>query len=514
MKNFTKILMLAAASVGVSLGASADDETWTSIGSGSYRDNFVHTYYFIENYPEVEVEIQESEQTPGRYRVVNPYVNYPDAIGGGVLEGDHYIVIDASDPDHVYIEESNTGYIIGRGQELAIWSKADDYYNNKYGNWEQAEKDNICGTLRDGHITFPKMSLLTYLREYEEPDYEDKIYMSSNPAGMFRVKLPGAPDLDVSLECVGVDEPHENVIYSVTLGESLEKALLAVADGQWSESVAAGIKDGSVKSVEIDKSGQVKFPYTGDGIRTLYVVTYYDGKPNADEYLTHEINVDESEWRKCGTATFFEGIFSSNEVTAWGFDIDPVEITVEVQESTAEPGRIRLVNAYGTGYPYCGAGNWDSSSNHYIIINGTDPDRVYIEYCESIGLDYGYGVCEVWSRAGRSIENGEPMEKIDADGTFGKYSDNTFTFPRESLMVRFINVRPDTWYWANLDGRTTLKLAPGQIQGGTGVGTVAADVQGERRIFSLDGTEVMTDSPAPGIYVVVENGRSRKVVVR
>ena len=60
MKNFTKILMLAAASVGVSLGASADDETWTSIGSGSYRDNFVHTYYFIENYPEVEVEIQES----------------------------------------------------------------------------------------------------------------------------------------------------------------------------------------------------------------------------------------------------------------------------------------------------------------------------------------------------------------------------------------------------------------------------------------------------------------------
>ena len=162
--KFTRIALPVLAAALMSPTASAAEETWKLIGTGTFRENFLHSWYIYSDFPEVEVEVMESEQTPGRYRIMNPYANYPDYIGSpGCQEGDWYITVDASDPVHCYIETSKTGYIAGENQMLVVGSVADDYYNNRYGNWELADKENVCGKLVDGSITLSRGVMTLYL---------------------------------------------------------------------------------------------------------------------------------------------------------------------------------------------------------------------------------------------------------------------------------------------------------------------------------------------------------------
>lgn len=54
---------------------NAEDETWKPIGNGQIRDDIVTKSYILSGFYEFDVEMQESEQTPGRYRLVNAYKN-------------------------------------------------------------------------------------------------------------------------------------------------------------------------------------------------------------------------------------------------------------------------------------------------------------------------------------------------------------------------------------------------------------------------------------------------------
>ncbi|MDE6131628.1 MAG: hypothetical protein K2F74_08560 [Muribaculaceae bacterium] len=104
----TRLFLPVVAAMLLGIPASAQ-ETWKPIGTGLFRENFVHAFYMVSTYPEVEVEIMESEQTPGRYRIMNPYADYPDFIGSpGCYDGEYYITVDASDPERCYVEQSNT----------------------------------------------------------------------------------------------------------------------------------------------------------------------------------------------------------------------------------------------------------------------------------------------------------------------------------------------------------------------------------------------------------------------
>lgn len=506
--------------------SAAETETWKSLGMGKYRENFLHAFFYINQYPEVDVEIQESEQTPGRYRIVNPYVNFPDMIGGpGTLEGDHYMVIDASDPKHVYLEFSRTGYIAGQDQEMFVWSKADDYYNNLHGNWELADEEGICGVLKDGEITFPGGGLLTTLYDLTSteplPDMAEMMWKPCNTNDMFRVVLPGAPDFDVTIEAPTINEAHTMLSYNITLGKSAEKARVALIPGQWSEENRQSIINGTTEYVEITSGGAVAIPYTGDGVYTIYVVPYMDGTPRKSAYLTHEISYDEREWRKCGTAMFYEGIFSASELSNPQYQtlvVDECEYPVEVEECVATPGRIRLVDPYGPEiYRYSSVDTYDTTCRHYLVINGSDPNHVYVEKCEDLGINFnGFGTTIVWSRAGRSVEQGEPFDDIVKANTFGKYENNTFTFPENSMLIYFPDVHP-AWWWANNKGKFKVTLGPNQIQGGSNAIDGIAndnDVNAPERWYTADGIEVAADTTTPGIYVIVKGNRTYKRIVK
>ena len=263
--KFTRIVLPVLAAALISPTASAAEETWKSIGTGLFRENFLHSWYIYSDFPEVEVEVMESEQTPGRYRIMNPYANYPDYIGSpGCQEGDWYITVDASDPVHCYIETSKTGYIAGEDQMLIVGSVADDYYNNRYGNWELADKENVCGKLVDGSITFPPMSLLGSLWDLSEPWSDDIISVRCDQKGMFRIKLPGAPNLDVVGNLMGISDDNTQLNFEVALGKSVEKARVALVERDNAESAVEGIVNGTILSEEISESGNVAVPYTGD----------------------------------------------------------------------------------------------------------------------------------------------------------------------------------------------------------------------------------------------------------
>ena len=512
--------------------ASTDDtDTWKNVGKGLFRENLMHVYYLYNEYPEVQVDIQESEQTPGRYRLVNPYANYPNYIGSpGCTEGDSYIYINASDPQHVYIEMSPTGYIAGEDQELLIWSIADDYYNNLYGDWTQADKEGICGKLRDGSIMFPGGAVLTNLfdmtsgKPFSPEDYPDG-WRPCN--AMFRVMLPGALNLDVFSTFVGYNKEANTVQYSISLGSDVTSAKMALVEGQDTEQMVKDIIDGKIASTVITETKNYDLPFPGDGMYTMVVVPYVgeDVKEYKAFTSTQEFAYDESEWRKTGQAQYTEGILSANELTSWGIVMAECTYAVDVEENVARPGYLRMVNAYNTNdYPESRGYSIDTSRNYYIYIDATDPDHVVLEQTpesEGIGLNLGYGKIYFATRGQRYLDDPDWATSLgltpeQCKAMMGKFMNDEITFPKDGLQLR-MDVAPKTWYYANEKGNFKLAFQPGQILGvqSTGVGSVNIDdVNAPVEYFRIDGTRVSASQLTPGIYVVRQGSMTSKQVIR
>jgi len=520
--KFTRIVLPVLAAALISPTASAAEETWKSIGTGLFRENFMHSWYIYSDFPEVEVEVMESEQTPGRYRIMNPYANYPDYIGSpGCQEGDWYITVDASDPVHCYIETSKTGYIAGEDQMLIVGSVADDYYNNRYGNWELADKENVCGKLVDGSITFPPMSLLGSLWDLSEPWSDDIISVRCDQKGMFRIKLPGAPNLDVVGNLMGISDDNTQLNFEVALGKSVEKARVALVERDNAESAVEGIVNGTIQSVEISESGVVAVPYTGDGFYTLFVVPYYEGTPREAFKRDMEIAFDTSVWRKAGTATYKERLISDcGELIPYGFVYNKYDYDVEVEENVERPGYIRLVDAYGPASPLTAGYKYDESRRWYIYIDASNPDEVVLEHAAGLGVDMSYGSMEVWSKADRCLNDPnyffQGREEAIKQGFFGRFLNDEITFPKGSLCFKVANINPTGWYETNSSGEFSVKFTPGQIYGQqSGIESVAVDsTDAPAEYFRIDGTQVSADRLVPGVYIVRQGKNVSKTIIR
>ena len=158
---------------------------WQSLGMATYREDFVAGLFELENVV-YEVEIQENTETPGLYRLVNPYgAAFPyNEDGDYDASKNYYVVIDAQDPAAVTIQNTNVGMNWGYG-EFSVWSLAD--YNLTQGaTKEQVAEAGMFGTLENGVITFPVKTLLVSMAEYQ-----NGAIMYANTNGKFAVALPG-----------------------------------------------------------------------------------------------------------------------------------------------------------------------------------------------------------------------------------------------------------------------------------------------------------------------------------
>lgn len=161
---------------------SAGTDKWVSLGTGLYTEDFMTTFYKLDNVS-YEVEIQENEENPGVYRLINPYGEaYPyNEPGDWDDSKKHYLVINAQDPEGVFIDQQKMGLDWGEGALIVSSLAANNM--GKGATLEEVKAAGLCGSLADGVITFPVKSLLCTFES------KDGFYYG-NINGAFKVVLP------------------------------------------------------------------------------------------------------------------------------------------------------------------------------------------------------------------------------------------------------------------------------------------------------------------------------------
>ena len=243
---------------------------WMDITSnksmGAYREDVLTTFFGVEN------AVDE-----GKYRIVNPYASWNGEEGTTYdSENDHYWVINATDPDFVYVETCHTGFAIGDYGEISVTSKV--AYNLEGGtslDIIKSKKPEWFGTLKDGIITMPAKSLLISMA-----NYNDGGLYEANKSGLFAIALPGKAIADYSVEAAykgRFTDANDNDFAQVTMSLSADvakvKYALVPASSDLNATVS-GIVDGSVASEEVSASGEVQIPFDETGKYVLVMVMY------------------------------------------------------------------------------------------------------------------------------------------------------------------------------------------------------------------------------------------------
>lgn len=184
-----------------------DAQAWKPIGKCSYTDDILASAYSdMLNATTYDVEVEESVTTPGLYRIVDPYgPAYPNA-GLNRMECKdhiHHIVIDATDPERVFILPTPLGFEIDYGS-IHLSSVA---WENLAAGMSRKEIDNlnVWGKLdkTDGAITFPVKALKT-------TEFADKgKWYGSNNSGSFRLGLPGS----TAITGISTDSTDDPAVY-------------------------------------------------------------------------------------------------------------------------------------------------------------------------------------------------------------------------------------------------------------------------------------------------------------
>lgn len=134
---------------------------WTPIGTCLYTDDYIASMYKDLGGETWEVEVEENINTPGYYRLVNPYYSWLESMSAAsiYMPGDYYLYVNASDPDGVYIPESPLGFALDEDGMVIAYSYAAEFLAQ--GNSLEAIKQaGYCGTMDNGIITFPTKTLL------------------------------------------------------------------------------------------------------------------------------------------------------------------------------------------------------------------------------------------------------------------------------------------------------------------------------------------------------------------
>ncbi len=272
---------------------------WKKIGKAIYRDALFSDMFLWEGrYLETEVDIYErsDEEGKGYYKLSNLYS--PEYMAR-LVEGDEVfnedpdkytkeyeryieetdIIIDATDPDKVYIPAQKTGFSDPSMGDIMIASDVTEVWGS--------ESNLLYGTLsEDKVITFPKNALLISLGQY---------FYFANSSGKARIVLPGgaAEDYAIALTAGEINNEHK-IPVTFTPDNDVKKVKYAVFTGKATglilEKYLSDIKSGKAQVTEIELSEEtvvdINFDDTAKtGYYTLIACTY-DSNGNYREYAT------------------------------------------------------------------------------------------------------------------------------------------------------------------------------------------------------------------------------------
>ncbi len=207
-------------------------DKWENIGRGTFTDAILSGFYGDKKSKTYQVTVEQRKDRPGYYRIVNPYgKSYPDYIDDAFSDKhahNHYIFIDATDPDAVILEESPVGAdYCGNGDARVSSTAARALASGK--SLEEIKSSKMCGTMKEGKISFPRRTLL-----FSERNYIEGNWRNADSNGKTTIVLPsssGIYELEAydsqnevyyNLQGVKVDNPSKG-IYIRQCGNKVEK---------------------------------------------------------------------------------------------------------------------------------------------------------------------------------------------------------------------------------------------------------------------------------------------------
>ncbi len=137
---------------------------WRSIGVGLYTDDIILPFLVnVDSCKTYEVEVEENMDTPGLYRLVDPYGPgvFPDyymldSTGVSMPAAGKYLVINACDPEGVYIEHQGLGINLGKSEVGFVTEGARHIDSYPFETIKQA---GLFGKIENGVITFPSFEI-------------------------------------------------------------------------------------------------------------------------------------------------------------------------------------------------------------------------------------------------------------------------------------------------------------------------------------------------------------------
>jgi len=411
---------------------------WVKLsGQGTFRDDLIASLYGIP----VEtwaVDIYESALAPGRYKITAPY---SPAYGfaksslwsydGEILEyyvetGNCDMIIDATDPDYVYFQYFDTGFVgladagmLGATSYVWYWLEGGTALEDI-----KSARPTYFGKLKDGIISFetPKIHLLTM-------DGELSWYGNTN--GMLAIALPGAVFADFSAELTygGLFTNPEKQVFAIgnlTLGSDVETAkAIVMSASDDAAAIADAIAAGELEAMDVE-AGEIRVPIAEDlsGNLQLIVVVLDGTDVKSIATANFEYYSGAEPWASLGI-----GYYTDDFVVSV-FGNDPYTYQIEIEESTETPGIYRMKNAYAPVASAFGV----TGGNANVVINATDPNGVYFTK-QSIGLDLGYGDMSIESEGGSYIDyygaQGYSPEIVikSLPDLFGSLADGVITLP-------------------------------------------------------------------------------------
>ena len=327
---------------------------WMDITSnksmGALRDDAISSLLGIDP-PTFDVKIQKSVVEEGKYRILNPYKAWADEYAEkneATYDGaDHYWIINATDPDYVYVEPCETGVDLGIGAVTATSFVANYLSQGVTLDKIKAAKPELFGKLEKGVITMPAKSLLLIMG--------DKMYYGGIN-GLFSVALPGNVIANYSVEAAykgRFTDANDNDFAQVTMTLSNDvakvKYALVPASSDLNATVS-GIVDGSVASQEVSASGDVQVPFDETGKYVLVMVMYNanDEAVGSDVLnLSLKSSKDAAEvWNDVAAGTVTIGVKSYGSIL---FQKDPGVLMGEpvvtegvLSQSGSDPTKVRI----------------------------------------------------------------------------------------------------------------------------------------------------------------------------
>lgn len=214
-------------------GQQENGDEWVTMGEAEYSEDVFSSIYPEDLLHHVyKVEIQQSVATPGRYRLVDLYgPAYPEyeflVSDGDIRPGHdhhHYVVVDATNPERVFIEASPLGVDFGFG-EVSFFSEG--YVSMLLGlDLEDESVIEGFGKLEDGKITFLGGALFVYMPDFGMPrgNINHRFYIKlPNPASIDNVTAASAEAEYYNLSGLKVTNPSAAGVYIRKCGGKTEK---------------------------------------------------------------------------------------------------------------------------------------------------------------------------------------------------------------------------------------------------------------------------------------------------